>query len=204
MSVPPPLLLASGSPRRRDFLASVHIPFRVHVPRVDETPLPDEPPEEMVQRLAREKAQAVARAHPRPAGLILAADTDVVLDGKALHKPRDERDARRMLRRLSGRVHQVITGSCVLDQATGEDRVVLGRTIVHFRDLDEGDIRGYVTTGEPLDKAGAYACQGIGAFLIARVEGSYTNVVGLPLGQVLDLLREMGGPRAFDEGSDHE
>ena len=140
MNVTPPLLLASGSPRRRGFLESVQIPFQVHVPEVDETPLPDEPPADMVQRLAREKARAVAAAFPRPAGLVLAADTDVVLDGEALHKPQDEQDARRILRRLSGRVHQVITGSCVLDQATGQERVALARTVVHFRELDDNDI----------------------------------------------------------------
>ncbi len=198
----PLLLLASGSPRRRDLLASVGIPLRVQVPRVDESPRPGESPGETVRRLAEAKARAVHERHPRPRGLVLAADTDVVLDGRTLGKPADAADARRMLRALSGREHRVLTGTCLLDQASGDAESFLAETRVWFRELSTGEVDGYVATGEPLDKAGAYACQGVGAFCIARIEGSYTNVVGLPLGQVLDALARLGGPRAFEHGSD--
>ena len=194
---PTPVLLASGSPRRRDFLTSVQIPFETVLPEVDETPLPGEAPAATVQRLAGAKAEAGAALRPRPGGLVLAADTEVVLGDRALGKPRDEADARAMLAELGGRDHEVITGFCLLDQATGAREVGLASTRVWFRALDEDEIAGYVATGEPLDKAGAYACQGVGAFLIARVEGSYTNVVGLPLGQVIETLRRMGGPLPF-------
>ena len=193
----PPLLLASGSPRRRDLLASVEIPFTVEIPEVDERALPGESPHDLTLRLARIKAGEVARRVPRVAGLVLAADTAVVVDDMALGKPRDVDHAMATLRRLSGRDHRVLTGFCILDQGSGREEAAVAQTRVWFRDLTEGEIRGYVGTGEPMDKAGAYACQGIGAFLIARVEGSYTNVVGLPLGQVIDTLGRMGGPRPF-------
>lgn len=193
----PALLLASGSPRRRDLLASVELPFTVEVPEVDETPLPGESPHALTLRLARVKARDVARRVPRDAGIVLAADTTVVVDDTALGKPRDRDHAVAMLSRLSGREHEVLTGFCLLDQETGREEAAVARTRVWFRDLTPGEIQGYVDTGEPMDKAGAYACQGIGAFLIARVEGSYTNVVGLPLGQVIDTLGRMGGPRPF-------
>lgn len=192
-----PVLLASGSPRRRDFLSSVRIPFETVRPEVDETPARGESPDSTVRRLAEAKAEAGAALQPRPAGLVLAADTEVVLEGRALGKPRDEADARAMLAELGGRVHEVITGFCLLDQGDGCREVGLASTRVWFRDVDAAEIAGYVATGEPLDKAGAYACQGTGAFLIARVEGSYTNVVGLPLGQVIETLRRMGGPLPF-------
>ena len=195
-----PLLLASASPRRQAFLESVRIPFQVVRPDVDETPRDREDPRATVVRLARAKASDVARRQPRDEGFVLAADTEVVLDGRALGKPTDRAAARTMLRRLSGQQHAVITGTCVLDQADGREVTGLGETRVWFRELDDDEIAGYVATGEPMDKAGAYACQGVGAFLIARVEGSYTNVVGLPLGQVLDTLRRMGGPLPFPHG----
>ncbi len=193
----PPLLLASGSPRRRDLLASVEIPFVIEIPEVDEIPLPGESPRDLTLRLARVKAREVAQRVPRSEGIVLAADTTVVVDDTALGKPRDRDDAVATLQRLSGRDHQVLTGFCLLDQSTGREEAAVARTRVWFRDLTSGEIHGYVDTGEPMDKAGSYACQGVGAFLIARVEGSYTNVVGLPLGQVIDTLGRMGGPRPF-------
>ena len=192
-----PLLLASASPRRRDLLASVQIPFEIEVPRIDEAARPGEDARTLTRRLAQEKARAVHERRPRVEGLVLAADTAVVIEDEALGKPRDIGHAEAMLRRLSGRDHQVLTGFCLLDQATERIESKVAETRVWFRTLDEGEIRGYVATGEPMDKAGAYACQGVGAFLIARVEGSYTNVVGLPLGQVLEALRRVGGPRPF-------
>jgi len=196
-----PVLLASGSPRRRQFLTDVGIPFQVVVPQVDEAPAPGEEPHDTVQRLAELKARDAARRTPRAQGLVLAADTEVVVDGVALGKPANPADATAMLRRLSGREHLVITGICILDQRSGAVERGVADTRVRFRELDDDEIEGYVSTGEPLDKAGAYACQGIGAFLIARVEGSYTNVVGLPLGQVIQMLQRMGGPRPFTIGS---
>jgi septum formation protein len=195
-----PLLLASASPRRRDMLASVQIPFAVEVPSVDESPLPGEAAAALTLRLAEVKARAVHRRRPRAEGLVLAADTAVVIDGDALGKPRDRDHAVAMLRRLGGRDHVGMTGFGLLDQASGAFHGAVAETRVWFRDLEDEEIQGYVDTGEPMDKAGAYACQGIGAFLIARVEGSYTNVVGLPLGQVLGALRRLGGPTAFGTG----
>ena len=192
-----PLLLASASPRRRDLLASVEIPFEIEVPRIDEAARPKEDARSLTRRLAEEKALAVHERRPRAEGLILAADTAVVIEGEALGKPRDAEHAVAMLRRLSDRDHLVLTGFCLLDQATGRLESTVAETRVWFRALEDGEILGYVATGEPMDKAGAYACQGIGAFLIARVEGSYTNVVGLPLGQVVEALRRLDGPRPF-------
>jgi len=194
-----PLLLASASPRRRDLLESVRIPFEVEIPRIDETARPGEDSRDLTRRLAVEKARAVHERRPRSGGLVLAADTAVVIDGEALGKPRDADHAKAMLRRLGGRDHLVLTGFCLLDQATERTESAVAETRVWFRDLEDGEIRGYVATGEPMDKAGAYACQGVGAFLIARVEGSYTNVVGLPLGQVIEALRRLGGPRPFPD-----
>ncbi len=191
------ILLASASPRRRDLLASVRIPFEIEVPDVDESPHPGESARDLTRRLAEAKARAVHARRPRDKGLVLAADTAVVIDGEALGKPRDESDAAATLRRLSGREHVVMTGFGLLDQARGTFHGAVAETRVWFRALTDEEIEGYVATGEPMDKAGAYACQGIGAFLIARVEGSYTNVVGLPLGQVLEALRRVGGPTAF-------
>ncbi len=196
-----PILLASASPRRQAFLRGVGIPFEVVVPEIDETPRPGEPPYDTVRRLAEAKARAAHERRPRGEGLILAADTEVVLDGVTLGKPDGPDEAVTMLRRLSGREHLVVTGFCILDQRTGEAERAVADTRVQFRGLDDHEIEGYVSTGEPLDKAGAYACQGIGSFLIARVEGSYTNVVGLPLGQVIETLGRLGGPRPFTIGS---
>jgi len=181
------LILASRSPRRRALLQAAGIEFRVVAPRTDETVSPTQGGRHggLVQRSALAKACDVAR---RRDGLVLAADTIVVCVGQVLGKPADERDARRMLRLLSGRWHSVYTGVAMVQGA----RRLLGyeRTEVEFRPLSKDQIDRYVATGEPMDKAGAYAIQGKGAALIGAVRGCYTNVIGLPLPRVIAMLGE--------------
>jgi septum formation protein len=181
------LVLASGSPRRRAFLESLGLRFEAVGAEVDEAPREREQPAEYVIRIASEKARAVAGA--RPGALILAADTTVVLDGAPLGKPADAADARRMLRGLSGREHAVLT-AVVLAGAAADQRVV--STAVRFRELTETEISWYVATGEPMDKAGAYAIQGIGGCLVREIRGSHSNVVGLPLAETLEMLGAAG------------
>ncbi len=183
------LVLASASPRRRDLLGQLGLRFTVAAADLDETPRPAEAPEAYVLRLAREKAQAVAGRFP--GAWVLAADTPVVLVMELLGKPRDEAEARDMLSRLSGRTHEVHTGVALAGRA---DEALVVRTRVTFRALSAGEIAWYAGTGEPLDKAGAYAIQGKGGFLVAAIEGSPTNVIGLPLGETLALLQRAGVP----------
>ena len=171
------LILASGSPRRRDFLAELGIVFEVLAKDIDETPLSGEEPIDFVARLAREKALAVEQ----PGAWVLAADTVVVVDGEILGKPSDEEEACAMLMRLSGRWHEVWTGFSLCRQATGELSTKTVCTRVRFLELTPELCRAYVRTGEPLDKAGAYGIQGKGCFLVPEISGSYTNVVGLPM-----------------------
>lgn len=189
------LVLASRSPRRRELLAGVGCPFVVDVPAVPEVHTPGERPEAYVQRLSREKAEAVARR--RTAGeFVLAADTVVVIDGAVLEKPLDRADAERMIEALSGRTHTVFTGvTLAVAEPAGAVRAVetlCVETDVTFRALSTREIAGYCATPEPYDKAGAYAAQGLGACLIARIDGSYTNVVGLPLAETTALLGRAG------------
>jgi septum formation protein len=185
----PRLVLASASPRRRDLLSRAGLAFDVQPTDVDETPRPGEAAEPLALRLAEDKAAAIVA----PGAIVLAADTIVVRDAVALGKPRDEAEAAAMLRSLSGRRHEVITAFAAV---RGESRIVRPvRTEVVFRDLSEDVIARYVATGEPMDKAGSYGIQGIGAMLVERVSGSYTNVVGLPLVEVLDAIAQLGGPR---------
>jgi len=185
-----PLILASASPRRRELLQGVGVAFVVIPSDTPETPRPGELPQAYALRVAEEKARNVARKHP--GAWVLGADTIVEIDGEVLGKPRDEADGRRMLRRLSGRTHQVMT-AFVLCDGVGQAhtrRIVTSR--VTFTPLTEAQIRAYLATGEPFDKAGAYAVQGVGASLVECVEGSYTNVVGLPMDEVQDALRAAG------------
>lgn len=186
-----PLLLASGSPRRAEILRAVGWPFEAAPPEVDETRRAGERPEDYVRRLAREKAGAGAAA--RLFGLVLGADTVVVVGGELLGKPRDEEDARRMLRTLGGRWHEVLTGVALVRAETGRAVVGLERTRVRFAEMSDEEIDWHVATGEPLDKAGAYAVQGRAALFIEAVDGDYWNVVGLPVRLVYQLVRE------FDE-----
>ena len=175
------IVLKSGSPRRRELLLACGFDVVVQVPDIDERARAGEAPAAMVLRLALEKAGDAGGA------VVVAADTTVVLDGEALEKPRDDDDARVMLARLAGRTHEVLTGWCV--RGAGGERSGVVRTEVRFRELTAGEIEAYVATGEPRDKAGAYGIQGKGGGLVDWVRGSYPNVVGLPVAEVVAAIR---------------
>ena len=181
-----PLVLASQSPRRGEILRLAGIPFEARPAAVDETPLEGERPEDYVVRLAREKALAVDADAEE---IVLGADTTVVLGGLIFGKPADAREARHMLVRLSGRRHEVLTGICL----RRGDRIVRdwAATQVWFSRMSRREIADYITSGEPMDKAGAYAIQGIASRYVERIEGCYFNVVGLPMALVYHHLREM-------------
>jgi septum formation protein len=183
----PRLILASSSPRRAEILASLGIRFEVDPAHVDEAPLPAEAPEATAVRLAKAKAAAVASR--RPNDWVLAADTLVVLGDRTLGKPADDGEAVRMLSLLSGREHRVVTGVC-LRRGPSDAKTELEWSAVRFASLSAPEIAWYVATGEPRDKAGAYAVQGLGARFIERIEGSFTNVMGLPARAVYRLLTE--------------
>lgn len=188
------IVLASGSPRRTQLLTLLGIAHTVDAAHdVDETPRPGEDPEALARRLAREKADGVAHRHPGVP--VLAADTVVVLDGEVLNKPVDAADAERMLGRLAGRDHVVVTAVALAHD--GRVDVRADRTRVWFRPLTPERIRAYVATGEPLDKAGAYGLQGYGAVLVDRIDGDCFGVIGLSLRLVVDLLEAAGRPYRF-------
>ena len=180
------IILASASPRRQELLRNAAIAFRVQATGIPEVPLPGEAPRSFAERLAREKALAVSQEHSEH--WVLGADTIVVVDGLILGKPADEADATRMLRMLSGRTHEVTTGVCLLRKSVEDVRSET--TLVSMAALTDHDIREYIATGEPMDKAGAYAIQGIASRWIPRIEGDYANVVGLPVALVYRMLRE--------------
>ncbi len=192
------LVLASASPRRAELLRNAGIPFVVQPADIDETPRAAEMPREYAERLAREKALAVFEK--RPQDRVLGADTIVVVDQAILGKPRNAEDAFRMLRLLSGRMHAVITGVCLVkprgsgqsvEPGTNQDlRIASDTTFVTMADISDEEIRDYVATGEPMDKAGAYAIQGMASRWIPRIEGDYSNVVGLPVALAYRMLRE--------------
>ena len=182
------LVLASASPRRQELLRSAGIAFEVQPAHIPEDPLPGEAAKDCAERLAREKALAVARQ--RPHDVVLGADTVVVVDGQLLGKPSDAADSARMLRMLSGREHQVITGVCLV--AGGQSSVASETTLVTVSEITDQEIADYVASGEPMDKAGAYAIQGIASRWIPRIEGDYSNVVGLPVALVWRMLRQAG------------
>ena len=193
------IVLASASPRRRELLEQVGIEFDVMASNVLECPLDGETPPEHAARLAAEKARDVAAQVERAATRwVIGSDTIVVIDGLVLEKPVDQQDAVRMLRKLSGRVHRVITGYCILNSLTGEELEGVVETKVKVKQLTEDEIAGYAASGEPMDKAGAYAIQGLGAFMIQEIEGSYSNVVGLPVCQVVEDLERLGAVRLFE------
>ncbi|EYF08946.1 Maf family protein [Chondromyces apiculatus] len=197
-----PLLLGSSSPRRRDILASLGLPFRVAAAEVSEIKAEEERAEDYQARIVLAKLKAAQeRQEAADAGALLVADTEVVLDGRVLGKPRDLVGAQAMLRALSGRDHEVWTRFAVTAGGSGSDeRAVHAETVktqVFFRRLEDDEIVRYAATGEGLDKAGAYAIQGLGAFAVARIEGSYTNVVGLPACEVIAALRRTGLLSAF-------
>lgn len=180
------LVLASASPRRQELLRNAGISFEVQPAHIPEDPLPGEDPRDCAERLAREKAMAIARL--RPGDVILGADTVVVVEGQNLGKPVDAADAARMLRVLSGRQHQVITGVCLV--ADGQCSVASETTSVTMSQISDREIADYVASGEPMDKAGAYAIQGLASRWIPRIEGDYSNVVGLPVALVWRMLKE--------------
>jgi septum formation protein len=182
------IILASASPRRAELLRAAGIVFDVLPADVDETPRAGEMPGVYVRRLAEEKARAVAaRARNYP---VLAADTTVVSDGHILGKPIDDHDARRMLRMLAGTTHEVVTGVAL--EHSGQVQTHVDVTVVEFADMTDAEIDWYVGTGEPRDKAGAYAIQGHASRFITRIEGSYSNVVGLPVALVYQMLASAG------------
>ena len=180
------LILASQSPRRKELLSQLHIPFTIRVADIDETMDPSAPPIEEVAKVSRKKALAVPRD---PGDTVIAADTIVVVGNEVLGKPRDEADAARMLRALSGRQHQVMTGVTVLKGEAALTHTEV--TDITFRTLSETDIRRYIATGEPNDKAGAYGIQGGAAIFVEAIHGDYYNVVGLPLCRLWQMLRSI-------------
>lgn len=189
----PRLVLASGSPRRHQLLEMLGVPHDVAPVDLDETRRPDEEPATYATRLATEKALAGARQHP--GRWVLGADTIVVLDEDVLGKPVSPTDAEGMLRRMSGRQHEVITAVALARDAAASMR--MDRTTVWFRELDAARIAAYVATGEPMDKAGSYGAQGFGAVIVDRIEGDYFGVIGLPVRLVAELMEEAGMPYSF-------
>jgi septum formation protein len=191
------LVLASASPRRQELLRNAGISFTVQPADIDETPYAGESARDCAQRLARLKALEVWRK--KPAGVVLGADTVVTIDEAILGKPANDNDAARMLRMLSGKVHRVITGVCVVRSAnfdvpgvndvTAEIKTAAETTLVTMNEISEGEIQAYIATGEPMDKAGAYAIQGMASRWIPRIEGDYSNVVGLPVALVYRMVR---------------
>jgi len=190
------LVLASASPRRQELLRNAGIAFRVQPAHIPEDPLPGEDAKDCAERLAREKALAIARQRPNDA--VLGADTVVVIGKAILGKPVDANDAARMLRLLSGRTHQVITGICLVKPVpstqclVASEQVIVSSesTLVTVSELTDQEIADYVASGEPMDKAGAYAIQGFASRWIPRIEGDYSNVVGLPVALVYRMLQE--------------
>jgi len=180
------LILASRSPRRSELLNAAGIAFEILAADIDETPHAHESPVAYVERLATEKARAVLAL--RPDARVLGADTTVTIDGEILGKPADDADARRMLRLLNGRMHEVHTGVAIVSRAGV--RAAVDTTRVWFNAMTDDDIAWYIATGEPVDRAGAYAIQGFASRFIGRIEGSYSNVVGLPVALVSSILTE--------------
>ncbi len=192
MSFEPILVLASGSPRRREILGALGLTVTVRLPDPEETIVPGESPESAVLRLAEQKADSVSVA---PSELVLAADTVVVLDGDLLGKPVDDHEAIEMLMRLSGRSHEVFTGLALRVERRTVSMVT--RTEVTFRSFDRVECEAYVATGEPLDKAGAYGIQGFGSALVERIHGDFFNVMGLPVATLLRLFDSLGYRYAY-------
>jgi septum formation protein len=185
------LILASASPRRKELLKSIRVPFIVVPAEIDELLKDGEDPEAHVQRLAHEKAFEISKKYRQ--SWVLGADTIVVIDGRILGKPSDEAEAVEMLSILSGRTHIVFTGYAIVNSGYPEMKIVAcARSEVFIRTLSKAEIQSYVLTGEPMDKAGAYAIQGVGAAIVERIYGSYTNVVGLPLCEVARDLKKRG------------
>jgi septum formation protein len=185
------LILASSSPRRAEILRNAGFTFQSIAPDLDETPLPNESPATMVQRLSRLKANVVASHASQPV-LVVAADTTVVLGDQSFSKPTSPEEARHMLEQLSGNRHQILTGVSVLRSSDGARRDFIEATTVHFLKISADEIVRYVASGEPFDKAGGYGIQGYASRYVSRVEGCYFNVMGLPVSRVAATLLELG------------
>jgi septum formation protein len=190
------LILASASPRRAEILRDAGYHFSILSSAIDETPFDGESPNDLVLRLAEAKAELAAARAVGPA-ILIAADTEVVLNGHIFGKPRSSDDARHMLRKLSGRTHAVLTGVCLIRLPDAERISFVETTLVQFAPLSDEEITRYLATGEPHDKAGAYAIQGYAARYIPRIEGCYFNVVGLPLARLQQALTELGWTEAY-------
>jgi septum formation protein len=188
------IVLASASPRRRELLTQIGLKFQVVPSRAEELVLPGETPEEHVIRLSIAKARDVAGQQDVAGRWFIGSDTIVLCNRQILGKPVDEQHAATMLRMLSGREHRVLSGYAILDRQTGEQRAEAVSTKVRFRELTDAEIARYIASGEPADKAGAYAIQGLGVCFVAEIEGSYTNVVGLPLCRLTLALKQLGVP----------
>ena len=188
------IILASASPRRRELLEQIGLSFQIIPSLVEEKELPGESPDAHVVRLSLEKASEVAARDQTTARWIIGSDTIVLCDNRILGKPADAIQATSMLRLLSGREHRVLSGFAVIDKESGQQRAEAVSTKVKFRQLTDEEIARYIATGEPMDKAGAYAIQGLGVCFVAGIEGSYTNVVGLPLCRLTLALKELGVP----------
>ncbi len=193
------IVLASASPRRRELLSQVGICFQVEPSRATEEHLPGESPQQHVVRLSKDKALEVAGRNEIPGRWFIGSDTIVLRDETILGKPQDTEDAATMLRSLSGRSHRVLSGYAVHDRKSGSTIAGAVTTKVRFKELTEQEIAGYIASGEPMDKAGAYAIQGLGAFMVLAIEGSYTNVVGLPLCELVEVLERIGAVKLFNE-----
>jgi len=196
--MPPKIVLASSSPRRRELLEKVGIRFSVIPSLLDEIPREDETPHNFALRASREKAIAVARDQNSDC-VVIGADTIVVINGEILGKPRDEEDARFILKKISGREHKVITGFSIARPKMEVLHREFVESRVKIKILAPWEIEGYINTKEPMDKAGAYGVQGIGAFMVQEIYGSYTNVVGLPLAQLVGALTKLGILKLFSE-----
>jgi septum formation protein len=188
--VSPELILASSSPRRRDLLSSLGLQFHVVPAELQEIPAPQEAPRDFAVRVAEHKALAVGTKHP--SAWVIGADTIVVVEGQIFGKPLDRADAKRMLQQLSDREHLVVTGYVLLNMVASKKLNGVEETRVKIKALEQREIEWYINTDEPLDKAGGYAIQGKGAFMVEWIKGSYTNVVGLPLRQLLELFQQAG------------
>lgn len=186
------IILASRSPRRRDILNNISLEFEVVESSFQEAIDVTMCPEELVKHLAYKKAEDVANNITGDDALVIGADTIVVHDGIVMGKPKSDQESFDMLKRLSGDWHNVYTGICVIDTATGKKALDFDSTSVKIRELSDEDIKCYINTGEPIDKAGSYAIQGIGSLLVEKMEGCYFNVVGLPIYKLSVLLKEFG------------
>lgn len=184
------LILASSSPRRRYLLEQAGLTFTVIPSTVDESSVPTGTPEDHVRLLAEAKAKEISESYPE--SWVIGADTLVLIDGNILGKPDSAAQARQMLETLSGKTHRVLTGFCVCRKSDGRTFLETVESKVLFKTLSDGEIDWYIRTGEPFDKAGGYAVQGLGSFFVKRIEGSYTNVVGLPICEVMEYLMSEG------------